>query len=166
MLEPDEMPGALPEVLPSPGQDANIGRCWTCRSMFMQAWGQYGIAWPVIHQQLGVRPSIGTGKLEFVPQIPDGQRRVGGKDIRLGDGVAAVEARRSGSRYTTTTTVEPIEGVTDVRVGATLPAGEEAKTVTLDGTRVRKPTVRETHRGVEVTVKVPSTGKHVVVVSS
>ena len=56
MLEPDEMPGALPEILPSPDQDANIGRCWTCRSMFMQAWGQYGIAWPVIHQQLGVRP--------------------------------------------------------------------------------------------------------------
>ena len=94
MLEPDEMPGALPEILPSPDQDANIGRCWTCRSMFMQAWGQYGIAWPVIHQQLGVRPSIGTGKLEIVPQIPEGQTRVGGKDIRLGDGAAAVEAPR------------------------------------------------------------------------
>jgi hypothetical protein len=134
--------------------------------MFMQAWGQYGIAWPVIHQQLGVRPSIGTGKLEIVPQIPEGQSRVGGKDIRLGAGTAAVEARRSGSRLTTTTTIEQIEGVTDVRVGATLPAGDEAKTVTLDGTKVSKPTVRETNRGVEVTVKVPATGKHVVVVSS
>ena len=49
--------------------------------------------------------------------------------------------------------------MTDVRVGATLPAGEEAKTVTLDGTRVRKPTVRETNRGVEVTVKVPVDGQ-------
>jgi hypothetical protein len=29
---------------------------------------------------------------------------------------------------------------------------------------VRKPTVRATNRGVEVTVKVPPTGKHVVVV--
>jgi hypothetical protein len=166
MLEPDEMPGALPEILPSPGQDANLGRCWTCRSMFMQAWGQYGIAWPVIHQQLGVRPSIGTGKLEVVPQIPDGQSKVAGQDIRLGDGMAAVEARRSGGRYTTTTTVEAIEGVNDVRVGATLPAGEEASSVTLDGERVRKPTVRETNRGVEVTVKVPASGKHVVVVRS
>jgi hypothetical protein len=166
MLEPDEMPGALPEILPSPDQNANIERCWTCRSMFMQAWGQYGIAWPVIHQQLGVRPSIGTGKLEIVPQVPEGQSRVGGKDIRLGDGLAAVEARHSGSKYTTTATVEAIKGVDDVRVGATLPAGEEAKTVTLDGTKVKKPTVRETNRGVEVTVKVPSSGRHTVVVSS
>ena len=110
MLEPDEMPGALPEILPSPDQDANIDRCWTCRSMFMQAWGQYGIAWPVIHQQLGVRPSLGTGKLEIVPQIPEGQTRVGGKDIRLGDGAAAVEASVKGSRYTTTTTVEDDQG--------------------------------------------------------
>jgi hypothetical protein len=53
-----------------------------------------------------------------------------------------------------------------VRVGATLPAGEEAKTVTLDGMKVKKPTVRETNRGVEVTVKVPSSGRHTVVVSS
>ena len=128
--------------------------------------GQYGIAWPVIHQQLGVRPSIGTGKLEIVPQIPEGQKRVGGKDIRLGDGAAAVDARVSGSRYTTTTTVEAIKGVSDVRVGATLPAGEEAESVTLDGQRVKKPTVRETNRGVEVSVKVPATGKHVVVVRS
>ncbi|WP_028067267.1 hypothetical protein [Solirubrobacter soli] len=166
MLEPDEMPGALPETLPSPDQDANIGRCWTCRSMFMQAWGQYGIAWPVIHQQLGVRPSIGTGKLEIVPQIPEGQKRIAGKDIRLGKGAAAVEATVSGSKYTTTTTVEAIEGVKEVRVGATLPAGEEASSVTLDGEKVSKPTVRETNRGVEVTVKVPTSGKHVVVVRS
>ena len=61
MFEPDEQPGALPEILPSPDQDANIDRCWTCRSMVMQAWGHYGTAWPVIHQQLGVRPSLGTG---------------------------------------------------------------------------------------------------------
>jgi hypothetical protein len=166
MLEPDEMPGALPEVLPSPGQDANIGRCWTCRSMFMQAWGQYGIAWPVIHQQLGVRPSIGTGKLEIVPQVPEGQKRIGGREIRLGDGAATVDARVSGSRYTTTTTVQAIKGVDEVRVGATLPAGEEAGSVTLDGQKVKKPTVRDTNRGVEVTVKVPSSGKHVVVVRS
>ncbi len=44
----DEQPGALPEILPSPDQNGNIDRCWTCRSMFMQAWGHYGTAWPVI----------------------------------------------------------------------------------------------------------------------
>ena len=68
------MPGALPEILPSPDQNANIDRCWTCRSMFMQAWGHYGTAWPVIHQQLGVRPSLGTGRLEIVPSIPRARR--------------------------------------------------------------------------------------------
>ncbi len=63
--EPDEQPGAMPEILPSPGlrragpPDKNIDRCWTCRSMFMQAWGNYGTAWPVVHQQLGVRPDLG-----------------------------------------------------------------------------------------------------------
>jgi hypothetical protein len=166
MLAPDEMPGALPETLPSPDQGANIGRCWTCRSMVMQAWGQYGIAWPVISQQLGVRPSIGTGKLEVVPQLPEDQKKIAGSDIRLGKGSVDVEASVKGSTYTTTTTLDGIEGLKDVRVGITLPADEEAKSVTLDGERVKKPTVRETTRGVEVTVKVPSTGKHVVVVRS
>ena len=110
MFEPDEMPGALPEILPSPDQNANIGRCWTCRSMFMQAWGHYGTAWPVIHQQLGVRPSLGTGRLEIVPSIPEGQTRIGGRDIRLGDdGSVDVRAQRSGSRYTTTVTVDDVE---------------------------------------------------------
>ena len=42
---PDEQPGAMPEIFPSPDQGANIDRCWTCRSMFMQAWGNYGTAW-------------------------------------------------------------------------------------------------------------------------
>src|SRR5205823_12647088 len=40
---PDEQPGAMPEILPSPGidtkgdKDKNVDRCWTCRSMVMQA---------------------------------------------------------------------------------------------------------------------------------
>jgi hypothetical protein len=41
---PDEQPGAMPEIFPSPDQGANIDRCWTCRSMFMPAWGNYGTA--------------------------------------------------------------------------------------------------------------------------
>ena len=58
---PDEQPGAMPEIFPSPDQGANIDRCWTCRSMFMQAWGNYGTAWAVVHQWLGVRPDLGHG---------------------------------------------------------------------------------------------------------
>ncbi len=85
---PDEQPGAMPEIFPSPDQGANIDRCWTCRSMFMQAWGNYGTAWPVVHQWLGVRPDLGAGRLSVVPQVPQGQHSVQGKDIRLGRGSA------------------------------------------------------------------------------
>jgi len=166
MFSADEMPGALPEILPSPDQNANIQRCWTCRSMFMQAWGHYGTAWPVIHQQLGVRPYLGNGRLEVVPDIPDGRSRISGRDIRLGDkGSVDVRAQRSGSRVTTTVTVDDVERLRDLRIGATLPAGTEVERVTLDGERVR-PTVRRTNRGVEVTVRARARGRHVVVVTS
>ena len=149
MFEPDEQPGALPEILPSPdfgdtdANDRNLDRCWTCRAMFMQAWGHYGTAWPVIHQQLGVRPSLGTGELELVPQLPTGQTRIAGEAIRLGDGAAAVRAERRGSTYTTTVTLDDVE-LDDLRVGATLPADSDVREVLLDGARVRRPTVSET----------------------
>ena len=64
---PDEQPGAMPEIFPSPDQGANIDRCWTCRSMFMQAWGNYGTAWAVVHQWLGVRPDLGNGARRVRP---------------------------------------------------------------------------------------------------
>jgi hypothetical protein len=169
--QPDEQPGALPEILPSPDfdpkgdADKNLDRCWTCRGMFMQAWGHYGTAWPVIHQQLGVSPSLGTGRLEIVPQLPAGQTRVQGRAIRLGGGEADVRAERHGRRYTTTVTVSGAD-VRNLRVGTTLPPGDDVAQVRLDGNRVRKPTVRETHRGVEVTVRVPVRGRHAVTVTS
>ena len=110
---PDEQPGAMPEIMPSAppggtpadpgGTPPNIDRCWTCRSMFMQAWGHYGTAWAVMHQQLGVRPQLGHAWLEVVPQVPDGQPSVQGENIRLGDGAADVLASHAGNRYTTTT---------------------------------------------------------------
>jgi hypothetical protein len=76
-----------------------------------------------------------------------------------------VIAERRGSRYTTTVALEDVD-VRLVRAGATLPAGEVVDEVRLDGTLVRRPTVRETYRGVEVTVPVPTTGRHVVTVSA
>ena len=107
----------MPEIFPSsaPGTTTfatppNIDRCWTCRSMFMQAWGHYGTAWPVIHQQLGVRPDLGHDRLAVVPQVPDGQPSVAGEDIRLGDGSADVLAARDGARYTTVVDTEPRAG--------------------------------------------------------
>lgn len=82
---PDEQPGALPEILPSPEFGKNIDRCWTCRAMFIQAWGHYGSVWPVVHQHLGVRPDLGRGRLELVAQLPS-DAPIAGERIRLGDG--------------------------------------------------------------------------------
>ena len=48
-----------------------------------------------IHQQLGVRPSLGTGRLDVVPQVPEGQPSVAGRNIRLGDGTVDVRAERA-----------------------------------------------------------------------
>ncbi len=80
----------------------NIDRCWTCRAMFMQAWGNYGTAWPVVHQQLGVRPDMGRGALEVVPQLPSASP-IAGSNIRLGTGaLKGVQASKDGARYTTT----------------------------------------------------------------
>jgi hypothetical protein len=124
--------------------------------MFVQAWGHYGTAWPVVHQQLGVRPSLGTGRLEVVPQIPDGQPSVAGRNIRLGDGTVDVRAERGSTTVTLRTRVR------ELRIGTTLPAGSKVRSVTLDGRRVRKPDVRVTNRGVEVTVKAPPHGRHTV----
>jgi hypothetical protein len=152
MFQPDEQPGALPEVLPSPDQNANIDRCWTCRSMVVQAWGHYGTAWPVVHQQLGVRPSLGTGRLDVVPLVPDGQPSVAGRNIRLGDGAVDVWATPS------STTVNVRTRVRELNVGITLEA--PPRRVRLDGRTVRKPDVRRTNRGYEVTVKAPPHGRH------
>ena len=91
---PDEQPGSLPEILPSPDfdgagpHDANIDRCWTCRAMFVQAWGHYGTVWPVVHQQLGVRPDLGRDRARRSCRSCRRRHRSRARDIRLGDGRA------------------------------------------------------------------------------
>jgi hypothetical protein len=160
---PDEQPGAMPEIFPSPDQGANIDRCWTCRSMFMQAWGNYGTAWPVVHQWLGVQPDLGNGALTVVPQVPTGQSTVGGRDIRLGAGAVDVLATHVGNRYRTLIDVGRRVGADDVVIGHTLPRGAHPSEVTLDGRSVHHYQVRETNRGVEVTVHT-GRGAHVLTV--
>ena len=125
---PDEQPGAMPEIFPSApngdpsaGVPANIDRCWTCRSQVMQAWGNYGTVWPVVHQQLGVRPFLPVGELDVVPQVPPGQPSVAGSDIRLGAGSADVFAARTGRRYTTTVAVHHLS-LRRLALGVTLPS--------------------------------------------
>jgi hypothetical protein len=146
---PDEQPGATPEIFPSPDQGPNIDRCWTCRSMFMQAWNNYGTAWAVVHQWLGVRPDLGFGQLEVVPQVPDGQARVAGSNIRVGSGSVDVTATHSGNLFTAT--VRAKVGGTDLVVGQTVPSGAAIRSVTLNGRQAHF-TVRQTNRGQEVLV--------------
>ena len=149
---PDEQPGAMPEIFPSPDQGANIDRCWTCRSMFMQAWGNYGTAWAVVHQWLGVRPDLGRDLLEVVPQVPEGQTSVRGRDIRLGRGSVDVLATHEGDTYRTQVDVSRGVGADEVAIGHTLARGAHLTAVILDGHTVHDYEVRETNRGTEVTV--------------
>jgi hypothetical protein len=162
---PDEQPGSLPEILPSPDfdgagpNDSNIQRCWSCRAMFVQAWGHYGTVWPVVHQQLGVRPDMGRDALEVVPQLPS-SAPIAGRDIRVGKGSVDVAAARDGKRYRT----EVDAKVKHLRIGHTLPRDADVRSVTLDGKRVRWDE-RTTNRGLEVTVEA-GRGDHTVVVEA
>jgi hypothetical protein len=167
---PDEQPGAMPEIFPSTpngtdtgGTPPNIDRCWTCRSMFMQAWGNYGTAWSVIHQQLGIRPFLNVGRLEVVPQVP-GSSPIAGDNIRLGDnGKVAVKASHSRSTWKTT-----VDARVPVRltIGATLPADAHVTDVRLDGKSVGKYAKRLTNRGLEVTVVAAPGAAHTVTVNA
>jgi hypothetical protein len=161
---PDEQPGAMPEIFPSPDQGANIDRCWTCRSMFMQAWGNYGTAWAVVHQWLGVRPQLGQGELEIVPQVPQGQSSVAGRHIRLGTGSTDVAARHEGNRYVTKIDVQ-VRGAKHILIGHTLPRGAKIGSVILDGTPVSHFVTRDTNRGTEVTVPTDR-GRHVLKITT
>ena len=160
--EPDEQPGAMPEIAPSPDYGRSIDRHFNERAMVLQAWGNYGTAWPVVHQQLGVRPDLGRGELEVVPQIPPDQTEIAGEAIRLGGGAAAVSATRRGAEHRTTVAVGA--PVRRLDIGHTLPRGSTVASVQLDGAPVPYE-ARETNRGLEVTV--PTTpGRHTLVVTA
>ncbi len=125
-----ELPGGMPEIAPSPDFGANIDKKLTERSMALQAWGTYGILWPVVHFQLGVSPDLGRGRVAVVPQVPEGQSRVGGRDIRLGSGSVDVVARQFPGRLATTVVRSASWGLT---IGAVLPTGATVASVQLDG---------------------------------
>jgi hypothetical protein len=150
-----ETPGAMPEIAPSPDFPANIGRPFYDRSMSLQAWGAYGILWPVVHQQLGVAPDLGNGRLSVIPQLPDGQNRIGGSDIQLGKGSADVKAWRTGNTLKTSVDLDRLR--TDLTVGAVLPAGKKATKVTFNGRAVDYEVVTTT-RGTEIRAAVPTDG--------
>jgi hypothetical protein len=144
-------------------RDANIDRCWTCRAMFVQAWGHYGTAWPVVAQQLGVRPDMGRRELSVVPQLPS-DAPIAGEDIRLGKGeLDLVAASRQGRDYRTKVDTGS-SGAKELVIGHTLPRGSRVESVWLDGRRVRWDE-DETSRGLEVTVETRR-GEHRLLVRS
>jgi hypothetical protein len=114
----------------------------------LQAWGAYGVLWPVVHHQFGVSPDLGRHRLSVIPQVPGGQDRVAGKNIRLSDGSIDVEARRSGKDLTTVVTRNV---AADLSIGHVLPPGAKVASVTLDGRPVPYQVVN-TARGQEVVV--------------
>ncbi len=143
-----EMPGAMPEIAPSPDFDPpNIDRKLTERSMVLQAWGAYGNLWPVVHQQLGVSPDMGRRQLEVVPQVPPGQPKVSGRNIRVGRGAVDVSAEASSSALRTVVTDRSTGAA--ILIGQVLPSGAKVAKVTLDGHAVAYK-VRQTARGSEV----------------
>jgi hypothetical protein len=159
--KPDEQPGAMPEIAPSPDYGANITKSFLERAQVLQSWGAYGTVWPVVHQQLGVRPDMGRRRLEVVPQVPPYQRAIAGRGIRIGTGSVDVVARHLGKRYETRVATHAKLSV--LRLGVTVPAGSHVSRVTLDGKAHRFAT-RATNRGLEVLVRGRPTGHHKLVV--
>jgi hypothetical protein len=143
-----EMPGAMPEIVPSPDFGANIDRLFTERSMVMQAWGAYGVLWPIIHQWLGVSPDVGRDRVTVIPQLPARQPRASVDNVKLGALTIDVTAAHQGSTYTTTVTRH---GHIDLRIGTVLPDGASVASATLNGSPV-KPKLVQTARGLEATV--------------
>ena len=160
----DEQPGAMPEIAPSPLEGRTIDRSLLERPMVLQAWGAYGTAWPVVHQQLGVRPDLGRRRLEVVPQLPPGRRRMTGGGIRMGDGTTSVTVTRQGRVHRTVADIT-LRRLRVLTLGHTVGRGATIERVLLDGRRVR-PRLRLTNRGLEVSARVSGNkgGRHVLVV--
>jgi glycogen debranching enzyme len=155
-----EMPGALPEISPSPEYDPFVD--FRERAMFMQAWSSYGVQWPVIHHFLGIRPDVPARSLSVVSDIPDSWPGLSVKKLKVGGGTVAASASRSGKRYTTEVSAPAGWSLT---IGHALPAGATVKNVTLDSKSVEYAVV-DTTRGREVRVETTTDQRHTLVVST
>jgi hypothetical protein len=154
-----EMPGAMPEIVPGGSFGANIDLPLNARSMVMQAWGAYGILWPVVHQWLGVSPDVGRGRVAVVPQVPVGQTTAAGTKIMLGSASIDVTATHHGTTYTTRVTRHRgtgglLQGRLALDIGAVLPVGSHLIRASLNGHRVH-PAVVTTARGMEASFWTP-----------
>ena len=155
-----EMPGALPEIVPSPQYDPFVD--FRERAMFMQAWSPYGVQWPVINNFLGIRPDVPHSKLSVVPDIPESWPGLSVQNLKVGSGVMNSSASLKGKRYTAE--VSAPAGWT-LTIGNTLPAGATIKSVTLDGKSTAYNVV-DTTRGREVHVETLTGSSHTLVVTT
>lgn len=154
-----EMPGALPEIVPSPEYNPFID--FRERAMFMQAWSSYGIQWPVIHHFLGVQPDMPAGCLSVVPHIPISWPGLSVQRLHVGNGTIEASAARNGKRYMTTVSAPASWKLT---LGHTLPRGVAVKSVTLDGVAVPY-NVLDTTRGRELRVETATGSSHTLLVT-
>jgi hypothetical protein len=161
--DPDEQPGAMPEISPSPDYGRSIEKPLNERAMVLQAWGAYGTIWPVVHQHLGVRPDLGRDGLEVVPQLPSDEP-ISGENIRLGDSSVSISAEIGDNSYTTAVT--PEVALEDLAVGHTVPRDAEVRSVTLNGEPTEDYEVTTTNRGKEVVVSAESDGEQTLVVET
>jgi glycogen debranching enzyme len=155
-----EMPGALPEISPSPEYDPFVD--FRERAMFMQAWSSYGVQWPVIHHFLGIRPDAPAGSLTVVPDVPESWPGLSVRNLQVGGGTVESSASRSGKTYTTKVSASPSWNLT---IGHTLPPGAAVQSVTLDGNSVAYSTV-DTTRGREVRVQTRTDQSHTLIVTT
>jgi hypothetical protein len=146
-----EVPGALPEIAPSPLPDfgSNIDKKFTERSSGLQSWGAYGVLWPVVHFELGVAPELGRGTIAVVPKLPAGQHRAAATNIRLGAGSVDVAAVHRSNVLVTRVRRHVAARVT---IGAVVPHGKHIASVRLNGHQVKYRVVA-TDRGREVLVR-------------
>jgi len=84
--------------------------------------------------------------------VPAGQPSVAGRNIRLGAGAVDVAATARSTTVTVRTRLR------ELNLGLTLETRPDR--VELDGRTARKPAIRLTNRGYEVTVKAPANGRH------
>jgi glycogen debranching enzyme len=154
-----EMPGALPELAPSPDYDP-FGP-FSERMMVMQAWASYGIAWPIVTNLLGIDPDVPSHKLEVVPQIPPSWPNLAVSDLRMGQGTISVAAAREEHHYTTTVTAPPDWKLI---IGQTLPASQTVVEVKLDGVEVPYRIIT-TRRGQEIQVETSTEGTRTLTVT-
>jgi hypothetical protein len=158
-----EMPGALPEISPSPEYAPFVD--FRDRAMFMQAWSSYGVQWPVIHHFLGIRPNVPAGSLSVVPDVPDDWPGLSVKNLQVGGGTVAASASHEGISYTTKVETS-VAG--ELTIGHTLPADAVVQSVTLDGEQVAVEgyDVVDTTRGREVRIETSTGGPHELVVTT